>query len=229
MSLLRVDASIQGERSASGALADLVVDETTSTHPDMPVVQRHLGQDPLPADAWSAATSGSATPEWDRTPAQRDALAVAGQVATELEQARIAVLALPLYNFGVSQHVKTWIDLAVAGAPQGTRLLEGTPTVLVTTRGGAYGPGTPREGWDHNTDYLRRILVDVWGADLTVVEREFTLVGVNPALEEFTELAAAIHQEAERAAVEAGSALAHGVFAGAGSVGDYGRRVSSDR
>jgi len=60
----------------------------------------------------------------------------------------------------------------------------------------------------HNTDYLRRILVDIWGADLTVVEREFTLVGVNPALDDFTEIAALMRKTAEEAAVEAGGALA---------------------
>ena len=61
--------------------------------------------------------------------------------------------------------------------------------MLVVVRGGAYGAGTPREGWDHSTGYLRRIIADVWGADLTLVEREFTLVGVNPALDDFKELA----------------------------------------
>ncbi len=66
----------------------------------------------------------------------------------------------------------------------------------------------PREGWDHNTDYLRRILVDCWQADLTVVEREFTLVGVNPALDEFSEPAALMRKAAEEAAVEAGRVLA---------------------
>ncbi|WP_176946219.1 hypothetical protein [Blastococcus aurantiacus] len=59
-------------------------------------------------------------------------------------------------------------------------------------------------GWDHCTDYLRRVLVDVWGADLTLVEREFTLVGVNPALDEFTELAELLRKNAE----EAGESLA---------------------
>jgi FMN-dependent NADH-azoreductase len=116
---------------------------------------------------------------------------------------------LPLYNFGVSQHVKAWIDLAIAGAPPGERLLRDKPVVLVTTRGGAYGPGTPREGWDHSTSYLRRILADVWGADLTVIEREFTLVGVNPALDEFSEMAGQMKQAAEEAAAEAGRVLAH--------------------
>ena len=77
-----------------------------------------------------------------------------------------------------------------------------------TTRGGAYGAGTPREGWDHNTDYLRRILVDIWGANLTVVEREFTLVGINPALDQFTDLAAAMKATAHDAAAAAGKVLA---------------------
>jgi len=208
MSVLRIDASIQGDHSASSALADLVLERIVAAHPDVPVVRRHLAQDPLPADAWATAISGGFTPEADRSHAQRDALALAETLAGELQQATTAVLALPLYNYGVSQHVKTWMDLACAGAPMGTRLLEGTPTVLLTTRGGAYGPGTPREGWDHNVDFLRRILCDVWGADLTVVEREFTLVGVNPALDEFTELAATMRRSAEEAAAKAGAALA---------------------
>jgi FMN-dependent NADH-azoreductase len=208
MTLLRVDASIQGDRSASSALADLVLDEFVAARPEVPVVRRHLGQVPLPAHAWQAAVMGGFTPESERSDTQREALALAGRLADELQSATIAVLALPLYNFGVSQHVKTWIDLAVAGAAPGTRLLDGTPVVLVTTRGGAYGAGTPREGWDHSTDYLRRILVDIWGAELTVVEREFTLVGVNPALDEFTELAELMRKNAEEAAVQAGAALA---------------------
>jgi FMN-dependent NADH-azoreductase len=118
------------------------------------------------------------------------------------------VLAFPLYNYGVSQHAKIWIDLAVAGGTQGERLLDGTPTVLLTTRGGAYGAGTPREGWDHNTAYLRRILADAWGADLTVVEREFTLVGVNPALDEFADLAATMKRVAHENSATAGKVLA---------------------
>ncbi|MFI7107404.1 FMN-dependent NADH-azoreductase [Nonomuraea sp. NPDC050227] len=208
MSVLRVDATIQGDRSASSALADLVLDELRAARPGVPVVRRHLGQEPLPAHIWEAAISSRHIPEEGRTAAQREALATAERLAAELQRATSAVLAMPLYNFGVSQHAKTWIDLAIAGTPQGIRLLEGTPTVLVTTRGGAYGPGTPRAGWDHNIDYLRRILVDIWGADLTVVEREFTLVGVNPALDEFTEMAAIMHKTAEEAAGEAGRALA---------------------
>jgi len=53
----------------------------------------------------------------------------------------------------------------------------------------------------------------VWGAELTVVEREFTLVGVNPALDQFTELAAQLKDAAHAAAREAGRALTAAVAA----------------
>jgi FMN-dependent NADH-azoreductase len=208
MTLLRVDASIQGPRSASSELADLVLAEWTAVHPGRPVLRRHLAADPLPAGAWATAIGAAFTPDEQRTAAQRAALALAGELAAELRAADAAVLALPLYNFGVSQHVKTWIDLTVAGGRRDEKLLDGKPVVLLTTRGGAYGPGTPRQGWDHNTGYLRRILVDMWGADLTVVEREFTLVGVNPALDQFTALAAAMKATAHDAATAAGKTLA---------------------
>ncbi|MGC5167411.1 FMN-dependent NADH-azoreductase [Luteimicrobium sp. DT211] len=208
MNVLRVDASIQGPASASSALADLVTSELTQARPEATVVRRHLGSEPLPAEAWPAAIAGQFTPEADRTPAQLEALALATSIADELRAADVAVLALPLYNWGVSQHVKTWIDLAIAGSSAGTPLLQGTPTVLLATRGGSYQPGTPKEGWDHSVAYLRRILGEVWQADLTVVERELTLAGVNPAMDDFLEAAQLIKKEAETAAVDAGRALA---------------------
>jgi len=52
----------------------------------------------------------------------------------------------------------------------------------VISRGGGYGPGTPRAGWDHATPYLTRIFADSWGLDLKVVEAELTLAPVVPAM-----------------------------------------------
>lgn len=213
MSVLRIDASIQGPYSASSELADLAEAGWTAAEPGTTFLRRHLGADPLPAHAWAAAIAGGFASEDQRTPEQRDALALAGALAEELRQADGAILALPLYNWGVSQHVKTWIDLAVAGGTSGERLLDGKPTVVVTTRGGGYGPGAPREGWDHNTAYLRRIVGDVWGAELTVVERELTLAGVNPAMDAFIEAAALVRKAAQEAAYEAGQSAASRVGA----------------
>ena len=209
MSLFRLDASINPANSSSRAIADIVEHEWQASNPDGTVVRRNVGTEPLPADVWAPAAVASRTPEESRTEAQRAALALAQSLTAELREADVALLAVPLYNFGIPQHVKVWIDLVIAGASfPNEQLLAGKPTVLVVVRGGSYGPGTPRDGWDHSTGYLRRILADVWGADLTVVEREFTLVGVNPALDEFKDLAAELKEAAHAAAATAGKALA---------------------
>jgi len=86
--------------------------------------------------------------------------------------------------------------------------IAGKPAVLVTVRGGAYGAGTPREGWDHATPWMRRILQDVWGLDLRAVEEELALVGVNPALDQFAELAKTMRAKAAALATEHGRSLA---------------------
>ncbi len=211
MTLFRLDASIRTDGSASREIADIVEAEWLAVHPGDTVERRHLGVDPLPSDAWGLAVGAAYLGEEQRSPEQRAAVALAAALVDELLAADGILLAVPLYNFGVSQHVKTWMDLVITdhrAAPGQPPLLAGRKVVLATVRGGAYGAGTPREGWDHSTGYLRRILADVWGADLTVVEREFTLVGVNPALDDFKDLASQLHDGALSSAREAGKALA---------------------
>jgi FMN-dependent NADH-azoreductase len=208
VTVLRIDASIQGPYSASTELADLAEAEWLSVRPETTFVRRHVGAEPLPADAWAHAALSAFTPDEQRPAEQRAAFALASELTNELREAEAVILALPLYNWGVSQHAKIWIDLAIAGGAQGERLLEGKPAIVLTTRGGGYGPGTPREGWDHNTAYLRRIVADVWGADLTLIERELTLAGVNPAMDAFIETAELLKKTAHEAATHAGRTLA---------------------
>jgi FMN-dependent NADH-azoreductase len=218
MTLFRLDASIRVDGSASREIADIVEQEWLAAHPGDTVERRHIGVDVLPADAWGLALAAASTLPEARTAEQHAAVRLAATLVDELLAADAILLAVPLYNFGVSQHIKAWIDLIVTDPrAQAARhsLLAGKPVVLATVRGGAYGPGTPREGWDHSTPYLKRILADVWGADLTVVEREFTLVGVNPALDAFTDLAAEMHAGALRSAREAGRALGAGALVAA--------------
>lgn len=213
MSLFRLDASILPSFSATRALGDLVEAEWVSAHPGTSIVRRDLSVEPVPATAWPNAVTASHTPAEGRTDAQREAVALATTLADELVEAEALLFNVPLYNFGVSQHFKTWFDLSYTDPridPQGTAL-RGKPAVLVTALGGNYSEGTPKAGWDHSTGWLRRVLEDVWGLDLRVVQRQFTLVGVNPALDQFAELGAQLKAEAEDLAREHGSDLANAV------------------
>jgi len=140
----------------------------------------------------------------------RSALALASALTDELIAADALLFAVPLYNFGVSQHFKTWVDLVISDprmAAGAAPVLAGKPAVLVTVHGGNYRQGTPREGWNHATGWMRRILADVWNLDLKVVEAEFTSVGVSPALDQFQDLARQLREEAEEQARQHGREL----------------------
>jgi FMN-dependent NADH-azoreductase len=211
MTLFLLDASIRVEGSHSRALGDLVEHEWTRAHPGDKVIRRHLGADPIPATAWADAVGGAHLPAVDRSQAQTDAAGLAASLVDELVTADALLFAVPVYNFGVSQHFKTYADLVTTDprlAAGQTSAIAGKPAVLATVRGGAYGAGTPREGWDHATPWMRRILEDVWGLDLRAVEEELALVGVNPALDQFAELAQTMRAEAAALATEHGRSLA---------------------
>ena len=210
MTLFRLDASILPATSASRELGDLVEAEWLAAHPSSDVVRRDVAADPIPATAWRDSVTSGFTPADQHTDGQRAAIALRTQLADELIGADALLFTVPLYNYGVSQHVKTWFDLAYTDPridPQGTAL-RAKPATLVTVLGGNYEPGSPKEGWEHSTGWLRRVFEDVWGLDLTVVHRPFTLVGVNPALDAFTDAAAELKAGAEQAAIDAGRSLA---------------------
>ncbi len=210
MSLFRLDASILPATSASRSLADLVEAEWTASHPDSIVTRRDLAADPVSATVWADAVTSQFVAEDQRSEQQNAARALASTFADELIDADALLFAVPLYNYGVSQHFKTWFDLAYTDPridPTGTAL-NGKPATLVTVLGGNYAPGTPKEGWDHSTGWLRRALEDVWGLDLRVVQRPFTLVGVNPAMDAFTDVANELKGKAEESARVYGQELA---------------------
>lgn len=214
MSLFRLDASISPATSATRALGDLVEREWAAARPHSSVVRRDLAAEPVPAELWTAAVTAAAVDPSERTDLQREAVALATTLADELIDAEAILLTVPLYNYGVSQHAKLWFDLAytdprIGPASEGGPL-RGKPAVLVTATGGNYGPGTPKAGWDHSTDYWKRVLADVWGVDLHLVLQPFTLVGVNPGLDQFADVAASLRAQAEADTRAAGRSLAVG-------------------
>jgi FMN-dependent NADH-azoreductase len=208
MSLFRLDASIRTSGSVSRAIADIVEESWRQGNPDAEVTRRHVGTDPIPSTSWALSVFADRGDLASLDADQKDAVDLAATLTDELLAADALLFAVPLYNFGVSEHFKTWVDMVISDPRSNGQFLKGRPAVLVVVRGGAYGAGTPREGWDHASSWIRRILEDVWGLDLRMVETEFTLAGVNPALDEFKGLAAEMRAESERIAAEHGRHLA---------------------
>jgi len=60
--------------------------------------------------------------------------------------------------------------LFTASGPQG--LLKGKKLYVITSRGGAYRPGTPTERFDYQEPYLRHILGIIGLTDVTFIHAE---------------------------------------------------------
>jgi FMN-dependent NADH-azoreductase len=204
--IFRLDASIRQEGSVTRAVADTLEATIAQELGSTEVLRRDLGTNPLDASVWGTAAFAGYTPAESRTGDQKAALALGAELGDELVAADALIFAVPLYNFGVSQHFKTWFDIVATDSRfrPGGETLAGKPAFLVTARGGGYGPGTPREGWDHATGWMRRVLEDVWGLDLDVIETELTLAEVQPQMAELRDLAreqlAESHEAARRGA-----------------------------
>ena len=210
-SIFRLDASIRDKGSVTRAIADSLEAALAAGLADISIVNRDIGLRPLPPTAWAGAVFGPHLAAGARTPQQREGLALAAELAAELIGADAYVFAVPFYNFGVSQHFKTWVDLLLTDprfALGSAVPIAGRPAELIVARGGGYGPGTPRHGWDHGTAWYRRVLEDIWGLDLRVIECELTLADVTPAMEGLRGLAAETLAGAHALAQDRGRLLA---------------------
>jgi FMN-dependent NADH-azoreductase len=180
--LFRLDASIRAN-SVSRAVADTFQRAWTAEAPGGPITQREVGREPLPYLTESDATASTTVPQ-ERTPQQHAVVERSGRLWDELAAADVLLLAVPLYNWSVPAPVKSWLDHLLT---EPRALAEPTPlagrfAVIVSARGGAYGAGTPKHGWDHAEPYLRHVLEDLLGREVSVILPELTLASVTPAM-----------------------------------------------
>jgi FMN-dependent NADH-azoreductase len=177
MKLLRIDSSAR-RNSVSRQLTARFAEEWQKEHPDGEVLERSLAATNLPhiTDEWvQAAHSDPAT----LTPEQKQVLAVSDTLVDELHQADTIVIGAPMYNFAIPAPLKAWIDqivrvgqtvLFAADGPQG--ILKGKKVYVITSRGGAFRPGTPTERFDYQEPYLRHILAFIGLTDVTFIHAE---------------------------------------------------------
>ncbi|MEV0248622.1 NAD(P)H-dependent oxidoreductase [Nocardia sp. NPDC050712] len=203
--LYRVDTSVQAGTSVTHEIADEFESAWRAAHPGGEVTRRDLVHTPLSPAVWTEALAAR---EADHpTAAQTAAVEFAAALATEVLAADALVIGAPLYNWGVSEHLKCWIDMLWTDprfAPR-TYPLTGTPVTLVVARGGGTSPGAPQEGWDHSVPFLRHTFGTVFGAEVTLIETELTLAEHSPAMAHLRDRAVALRANSHALARAAGA------------------------
>ena len=176
MKLLHIDSSILGDNSASRKLSAALVERLRQA-PDVDVVYRDLAAAPVPplTGAYMGALMGAVAAEGEL----KHDLALGDEIMAEFLAADILVLGVPMYNFTIPSHLKTWIDrLLIAGktfryTEQGPVGLAGGKRVLVAAaRGGVYSPGAPAAALDFQEPYLRGVFGFIGITDMEFVYAE---------------------------------------------------------
>ena len=183
MTILHIDASINGDNSASRAISSSIVDQLKSALWGEDVVYRDLAAEPLPHLTLDAFADTS--------------------VLDEFLAADAVVIGAPMYNFTLPTQLKAWIDrIVIAGktfryteaGPEG--LAGGKRVIIALARGGMYDEGSPASALEHLETYLRGVFnfigidPEFVAADGLSISPEVREAAIREALGETVRLAA---------------------------------------
>lgn len=175
--ILHISSSPRSEASVSKQLGNAVVEKITAKYPGSILKKRDL-TNPLFPHLEEAQIHAFFTPAEHRTPEQLKSVVLSDTVITELKEADIIVIEAPLYNFGITSTLKSWLDhIARAGAtfrysengPEG--LIKNKKVYLAFSSGGVYSEGE-RQAYDFVIPYLTQTLGFMGMTDISVVRAE---------------------------------------------------------
>lgn len=158
--ILFVQSSLNGEASASAALARDLVSGLKDRHPGSVVTTLDLDDLALP-HLGAAEFKAWTRPAEKRSSDEIELAACSDRLIDQLRAHDTLVLAIPMYNLTIPSTLKAWIDRVVRAGktfrytPDGPLgLLKGIDAYAVFARGGKY-VGTPM---DTQTGYVKAIL-----------------------------------------------------------------------
>jgi FMN-dependent NADH-azoreductase len=173
--LLRIDASASRDDSFSRQVADTFTRSWTGD-----IVRRDLADHPIGHLDADGITS-RLTPPAEHTVAQKAAAMVQDDLVEEFLGAGAYLFAVPMYNYTMPSVFKAWLDHVMIvgrtiGLGPGASPTAGRAAVIVSARGGGYGPGTPQHGKDFLIPALQTILGDpaLMGLDVRSITPELT-------------------------------------------------------
>jgi FMN-dependent NADH-azoreductase len=175
--LLQVDASPRRD-SVSRQLTAHFVANWKNQFPHGKVIHRDLAKSSLPliSDDW---IQGAFSNPQQHTSAHLEALEFSDTIIAEVQAADVIVIGDPMHNFSTSGRLKAWVDQLVRAGktfaygetgPKG--LLSDRKVYVLTSRGGAYTPGTPFAEFDFQEPYLRRVLGFIGLTDVKFIHAE---------------------------------------------------------
>ena len=179
MKILQINTSARAESGNSTRLANAITAHLKSRQPTAEVEVRDLAKNPLPF-LDEAGVTAVFTPADQRTPEQVARIALDEAMIARVQAADVLVLGVPMYNFGVSVQLKSFIDsIARAGitfryteaGPEG--LIKGKRVYVACARGGVYRD-TPA---DSQTPYLRQVLGFLGMTDVEFIYAEGMALG----------------------------------------------------
>jgi FMN-dependent NADH-azoreductase len=173
--LLRVDAGVRTESMSRELTGRFATNWQAST--DGTVVHRDLALNPVPHVTTALGDHFVYRPG-SRPDNKPDEVRLSEALVAELRSADALLLGLPMHNFSIPSALKAWIDHVVwpglTFSPEGSGLLS-MPAVVICTRGGGYGPGSPKESWNFQEPYLRKVLSFIGINDAEFINVEFTM------------------------------------------------------
>jgi FMN-dependent NADH-azoreductase len=178
--LLHIDSSSLGEASVSRQVAQSFLEGW-----DGKVVHRDLAAAPVPHISATGVAARDTDPA-RYTDEQAAAAALQDTLIGELLGAGAYLFTVPMYNLTLPSAFKAWLDqiLVFGRTIGGSSPVAGRPAVVISARGGSYGPGAPRHGFDYVVPVLEALLghEDMLGLDVTTVIPELTMAPHAPAL-----------------------------------------------
>jgi len=177
--LLHLDSSADLSGSVSRSLTARFAAGWSALSPGHDIVRRDLHADMLPHLPTNVLHwAPHLRTETETVPA--DAEDLQNRLIAELQAADVVLIGAPMYNWSVPSTLKAWIDyIHVPGTTTpfdtATQPFAGKPAVVVSSRGGQYGPGTPDEADDHQVPGLQRVLRVALGMEVHLVIADLTL------------------------------------------------------
>ena len=188
MKILHLDSSVTGEKSVSRALSAAAAEQLKKTNPDAEYLYRDLVKNTLRHYTAVLRLYGDNVEQV--TDQQKAELATGKEILDEFLSADVVLIGAPMYNFSIPSQLKAWVDLiCVSGAtfrygangPEG--LCGGKRVIIISSRGGLYGPGSPFEPFDHQEQYLRHLFTFIGVKDITIITAEGVAYGPEKAAE----------------------------------------------